>query len=112
DAAIYPKVSATWVVSEEAFWRVGPITSLRLRSAWGKAGRQPDSFAAVTIYNPMIGRGGSAAVRPGTFGNPNVGPEISDEVELGFDAAFFDDRITTEATYFYQRTKDALLPVA
>jgi hypothetical protein len=33
DAAIYPKLSAAWVVSEEPFWRWGHmVNSLRLRS--------------------------------------------------------------------------------
>jgi TonB-dependent starch-binding outer membrane protein SusC len=112
DAAIYPKVSATWVVSEETFWQVAPVSSLRLRGAWGRAGRQPSTFAAVTIYNPIVARGGQPSVRPGTYGNPNVGPEVSEEIELGFDAAFFNDRISTEATYFSQKTTNALLNVA
>jgi TonB-linked SusC/RagA family outer membrane protein len=109
NAAIYPKLSATWVVSDEAFWNTDLVNSLRLRSAWGRAGRQPSTFAAVTIYQPIVGPGGTPAVRPETFGNANVGPEVSTELEVGFDAAFFNDRISTEATYFTQRVTDALL---
>jgi len=111
DAAIYPKVSATWVMSEESFWDVGFMSSLRLRGAWGKAGRQPDTFAAVTLFAPSVGSGGTAAVTPQTKGNPDVGPEVGTELELGFDAAFFNDRISTEFTYFNQTTEDALLGV-
>ena len=111
EAAIYPKVSATWVISEESFWNVGFINSMRLRGAWGKAGRQPDTFAAVTLFAPSVGSGGVAAVTPQTFGNANVGPEVGQELELGFDAAFLNDRISTEFTYFYQKTTDALVSV-
>lgn len=112
NAAIYPKLSAAWVLSDEDFWRFGDyIGSFRLRSAWGKAGRQPSTFAAVTLFTPSVGPGGSAAVSPGTLGNPEVGPEVSQEIELGFDAAFLDDRITTEFTYFSQRVKDMLVSV-
>ncbi|MQA90855.1 MAG: TonB-dependent receptor plug domain-containing protein, partial [Gemmatimonas sp.] len=32
DAAIYPKVSGTWVISEEGFWNFPLVSSLRLRS--------------------------------------------------------------------------------
>src|SRR6185295_18612593 len=42
DLEYYPKVSATWVLSEESFWGLDFVSSLRLRGAWGKAGRQPD----------------------------------------------------------------------
>src|SRR5690606_13471036 len=34
DAQIYPKLSATWVVSDEPFWNVAGVNSLRLRGAW------------------------------------------------------------------------------
>jgi TonB-linked SusC/RagA family outer membrane protein len=111
DAAYYPKLSATWVVSEESFWNVGAINSLRLRGAWGKAGRQPGTFDAVTTFNPSVGPGGAAAVTPGTRGNPDVGPEVGQELEVGFDMALFDDRVSTEFTYFNQKTTDALVSV-
>jgi TonB-linked SusC/RagA family outer membrane protein len=111
DAAIYPKVSATWVVSEESFWNVGFINSLRLRGAWGKAGRQPDTFDAVTVFSPSVGPGGVAAVTPSQRGNPNVGPEVGSELEVGFDMALLDDRVSTEFTYFRQKTTDALVSV-
>lgn len=111
DAAYYPKLSATWVLSEESFWNVGAINSLRLRGAWGKAGRQPDTFAAVTLFAPSVGSGGVAAVTPSTYGNPDVGPEVGQELEIGFDMALFNDRISTEFTFFSQKTTDALVSV-
>lgn len=111
NAAYYPKVSATWVLSEESFWNVGAINSLRLRGAWGRAGRQPGTFDAVTTFNPSIGPAGAAAVTPGTRGNPDVGPEVGTELEIGFDMALFNDRVSTEFTYFNQKTTDALVSV-
>jgi TonB-linked SusC/RagA family outer membrane protein len=113
DAAVYPKFSATWVLSEEPFWadRLGFINQFRFRSAWGKAGRQPDTFAAVTLYRPEVGPGGNPAVSTDVLGNPDLGPEVSSELELGFDAAFLDDRFSTEFTYYNQKVKDALIAV-
>ena len=111
DAAIYPKLSGTWVISEESFWNLDFINSLRLRSAWGKAGRQPQTFAAVTLFRPSIGSGSTPAITPQTFGNPDVGPEIGTEVEFGFDIALLDDRLSTEFTYYYQKITDALVSV-
>jgi TonB-linked SusC/RagA family outer membrane protein len=111
DFAVYPKVSATWVISEEAFWNLDFVNSLRLRSAWGKAGRQPSTFDAVTVFAPSVGSGGTAAVTPDQRGNPKVGPEVSAELELGFDLALLDDRISLEFTRFNQTTYDALVSV-
>ena len=114
DAAIYPKFSATWVLSEEAFWggMADWVNQFRFRSAWGKAGRQPDTFAAVTLYRPEVGPGGNPAVSTDVLGNPDLGPEVSTELELGFDAALFDDRISAEFTYYNQKVNDALIDVA
>lgn len=112
DAAIYPKISAAWVISDEPFWREQRyVNSLRLRSAWGKSGRQPSTFAAVTLFAPAVGPAGSPAVNPSTLGNANIGPEVGEEIEVGLDAAFLNDRVTTELTYFYQKTTNALATV-
>ncbi|MEX2581631.1 MAG: SusC/RagA family TonB-linked outer membrane protein [Gemmatimonadota bacterium] len=111
DAAIYPKLSATWVLSEEPFWNTSVLSSLRLRTAWGKAGRQPGTFDAVTLFAPAVGPGFGPAVTPRARGNADVGPEVSTELEVGFDAGIFNDRISTEFTYFTQRLDDALINV-
>jgi len=108
----YPKVSGTWVVSEEGFWDFDLVSSLRVRGAWGKAGRQPDALAGFSTYAAVPGPGGAPAIRPQAPGNPAVQPEVSTELELGFDVALLNDRISGEFTYFDRTDKDALLGVA
>ena len=107
----YPKLAGTWVVSEESFWNVDLINSLRLRGAWGQAGRQPDAFARVTRYSVVGGPAGSSMLKPAGPGNSDVGPERSTEIELGADIALFDDRISAEFTWFRKKNEDALLAV-
>lgn len=111
NAAIYPKFAATWVLSEETFWNVAAVNTFRLRAAWGMAGRQPDVFAATTLYAPQPGPLDKPMVRPGAMGNPDLGPEVSKELEIGFDAGLFDDRVGVTFTHYRQKTKDALLQV-
>ena len=108
---VYPKVSGTWVVSEESFWNFDAIGSLRLRGAWGKAGRQPDTFAGVNTFGVIAGMGGGSALDPESVGNAEVGPERGTEIELGFDYALFDERISGEFTWYSQKNEDALLDV-
>ena len=107
----YPKVSGTWVVSEESFWNVGLINSLRLRAAWGQAGRQPDTFAGVNTFSVTTGPGGTSALNPSSSGNPLVGPERSTELELGFDYSLLSDRVSGEFSWYNRKTEDALLGV-
>src|SRR5690606_21116911 len=110
-ALIYPKLSGTWVISEESFWNVGPVNSLRLRGAWGKAGRQPSALAGINTFEAIPGPGGAAAIRPASPGNPKIEPEVSTELELGFDVAFLDDRIAGEFTHYWRSDDKQLLPI-
>ena len=111
DAAIYPKFSGAWVLSEEEFFDMPVVNSFRLRGAWGQAGRQPDAFAAVSLYTPVTGPNSLPALRPGSIGNADLGPEVGTEIEIGFDAGLFDDRASLTFTFYDQETADALLPV-
>ena len=111
-AVTYPKVAATWMISEEGFWNLDLVNSFRLRGAWGRAGRQPDAFAGAYQYGVISGAGGSTALDPLSPGNPEVGPETSTELELGFDIALLDDRLAGEFTWFNEKNEDALLGVA
>ncbi len=106
----YPKASATWVVSDEDFWSES-LGSLRLRTAFGQSGRAPGTFDAVRTWDP-IGYIGRPAFQPENRGNPDLGPEVTSEIEFGFDGSWFEDRLGAEFTYYYQRTSDALMDVS
>lgn len=113
----YPKLSASWVVSEEPFFDpLGWVDQLKLRAAWGQAGNAPDPFAAVTSYgvwqtvDPLTGEVVSGT-RLLSLGNPDVKPERGSEIEFGFDAALFANRLGVEFTYYDKTTRDALMRV-
>ncbi len=110
-AAYYPKLSASWVVSEEPFFQpyTGRINSLKLRGAWGEAGQQPDVFAALRLYAPQTGPGGVPVVTPSSFGNPALRPERGKELEVGFDLGLFNDRTTLTYTHYNKTTTDAIV---
>lgn len=105
----YPKVSASWVVSEEPFWRLRQVDNLRLRAAWGESGQQPQNFAALRTYEPITGQAGAAAVTPQFVGNAELGPERAREIEVGLDASLFNQRIGIDFTYYNQKTRDAIV---
>ncbi|MGI9181994.1 MAG: SusC/RagA family TonB-linked outer membrane protein [Longimicrobiaceae bacterium] len=105
----YPKVSGSYVISEEAFWSEA-LGSMKLRAAYGQSGRAPGAFDAVKTW-AAVGYAGQPAFFPRNLGNANLGPERTAEVELGFDAAFLRNRLTTEFTWYHQKTTDALFRV-
>ncbi len=112
DFVVYPKFSASWVVSDEPFFKsLTWANSLKLRTAWGKAGQQPDVFAAVRTYAPETGDGGLPTLTPENVGNPDLKPEVGQEWEGGFDASFLEDRIGLEFTYYNKKTTNAIAQV-
>jgi TonB-linked SusC/RagA family outer membrane protein len=108
----YPKASASWVASDESFWPKA-ISEMKFRAAWGQSGRAPGAFDAVRTWENANGTGwgGQPAFFPLNVGNPDIGPERTSEIELGFDAAAFGDRLTTQFTWYKRDIRDALFNV-
>lgn len=116
--AYYPSVSASWVVSDEPFFknRWGNqewLTSLRLRSAYGVSGQKPGFRQADTFLNgAAVAAPGSkelTAVVIGGTGNANLKPEKSAETEVGADLGLLRDRVSLTYTHYSKTTRDALI---
>jgi TonB-linked SusC/RagA family outer membrane protein len=110
----YPKVQASYVISEEDFFNVGFVDQLKLRGAWGQAGNPPAPFVADRTYGPDVAVENGNVVNllsPQSFGNPDLKAETGSEIELGFDASMWEGRMGLEFTYYNQTTQDALIAV-
>lgn len=108
----YPKVNFSWLLSEEPFFDLGFVESLKVRGAWGQAGQQPDVFAARRLFEPATGPGGVPTVTPQNIGNPNLKPEVGDEWEVGFESGLLNGRLSLDVTYYRQLRKDAIVQQA
>jgi TonB-dependent starch-binding outer membrane protein SusC len=104
---IFPKVDVSYVISEHDFVP-NAISTLRLRGAYGAAGMQPGTFDRVRTWSPTSAIGAQPAVIPGNLGNPDLKSEVTHEYEAGLDASLLNDRLSVEATYYYQVTEGAL----
>ena len=113
---VYPKVSASYVMSDESWFPkssiFGHISSFRARLAYGASGVQPGSNTANRTFDA------NAASIKGTdlpyeiyqtIGNDSLKPERSTEWEGGFDSRLFGSRLEFNLTYFSRLTKDALI---
>ncbi|HET8770877.1 MAG TPA: SusC/RagA family TonB-linked outer membrane protein [Gemmatimonadaceae bacterium] len=109
DRVYYPKFSASWVISEEPFFDQPWVDALKLRAAYGEAGKQPITYSALQTYASASGPGDVATVTPQFLGNADLGPERSKEMEMGFDVGAFGDRLGVEVTYYSKRTTDAIM---
>lgn len=105
----YPKASISLVPSDLASWGspLG-VNTLRLRFAWGKSGRQPGAFDKFTTFSPLRGELG-AGLAPSNLGNPSLRPEVATEVEGGFEAGIWSDRLGINATAWQRIVNDLLI---
>ena len=108
----YPKVSASYVISDESFWQSSFLShvasTMKLRAAYGQAGRAPGAFDWLRSYD-AVGWGGLPALRTRNLGNPDLGPERSAETEVGFESSSLNGRIGVDLTYYRTRTTNALI---
>ena len=113
-AAYYPKVSASWVVSEEPWFKVPFLNDLRLRGALGAAGTQPGTFDAARLYSSTTGYLDQPALIPQSFGNPKLKPERSQELELGFESTVLNGKVDLSYTHYGRKVTDAIVqaPIA
>ncbi|HEX5076119.1 MAG TPA: TonB-dependent receptor, partial [Gemmatimonadaceae bacterium] len=91
-------------------------SSLRLRAAIGTTGRAPTAGAALTTLSSApsaLVSGTTTTVESGAIplnpGNSDLKPEKGTEIEAGFDASLFNDRMNLEVTYFDKTSKNLLL---
>ncbi len=112
----FPKLSLSYLLSDEPFFPFKEqIPVLRVRLAYGQAGRQPGPTDRLRLYGattPTFVDGQTVeGVELKKLGNTKLEPERSTEIEGGFDADVFDDRLTLSVTGFQKTTRDAMLDV-
>jgi TonB-dependent starch-binding outer membrane protein SusC len=106
----YPKVGLSYVLSEHAFWPDW-FETFKLRGALGESGKAPGAFDATRTWDPIAGDDAKPGFSPNQIGNPELGPETTRELELGFEASAFAGRYSLDFTFFDTRTLDALIQV-
>lgn len=115
----FPAVSVGWTVSEENFFAPlkDHVSSLKLRASWGQNG----SLAALSgyaystdmalggLYPFVMGNSYITSAAPSTMGNDELKWETSEQINVGIDARFLNDRLTFSMDYFDKKTKDLLV---
>ncbi len=104
---VFPKYSGSYRFQKPL---TDKIDEFKVRAAWGQSGNRPRWADRDLLFadGGVIGGQGSL-VSPGTLGNVNIKPEVMNELEYGFDAAFFGSRIGLEFTRYERKISDLLL---
>ena len=120
---VFPSVAAGWVVSSEP-WMEGTknvLDYLKIRASWGQNGNcAVDNFqylATVSIGPDnggyAFGHGALENWQTGSYAdklaNADISWETSEQIDLGFDARFFNNRLNLTFDWYQKNTKDWLV---
>ena len=118
----FPSFSAGWRISREKFMAATSkwLSDLKLRASWGINGNDLiDNEAFYSKYLMSLNKGSynmtgdGSTLAPGAFRvrttNPDLKWERTYQTNVGFDAAFFNNRLSVSFDYFYKQTKDMLV---
>ena len=105
----YPKANLAINLTSFDFLTSDVLDQLKLRVAYGEAGRFANFNDRFNAYNPTFIGGNSGLITSTLLGNSNVGPERQSELEFGTDISVFDNRLSLIATYYIKNVDDLLL---
>jgi TonB-linked SusC/RagA family outer membrane protein len=126
---LFPAVSLGWAVSNEKFFEPlhQTVSFLKLRASWGQNGTSSmlagswlwnNSIIGVTFngitMSPVLYPFGNElnytnAYFPNVLGNPVLGWERQEQMDMGLDARFLSDRLTLGFDYFNKQSKDLIM---
>lgn len=110
----FPAVSIGWNLKREAFLEnAAALSTLKLRAGYGITGTEPsDPYISLSRLNfntyTLINGQWIQAVNPSSNPNPNLRWEKKEELNLGLDYAFINNRISGSIDLYKRTTKDLL----
>ena len=121
--ATFPAVSAGWNMTNEPWFREGRpdwINQLKLRASWGRNGNENiGNFRYASLMDTgqeyYFGIGATpygnmySGASPAALANPTIRWEESEQVDVGFDARLFGDRLSFGYDFYNKRTKGMLM---
>ncbi|MDR1160741.1 MAG: TonB-dependent receptor [Tannerellaceae bacterium] len=111
----FPSAAVAWKLSNEAFMEdLREVTSMKLRASWGRTGNQDiGNYPSLSTYssgNATVWGGAKVnGIQPSKMPNADLKWETTDQLNIGLDFGFFNNRITGGIDYFQKRTTDMLL---
>lgn len=112
----FPSVSAGWVFTNEDFFESSSkLTYGKLRASWGQngslssvgLGEWMNSIGANLLYPDGAGNLIVGAA-PTSLAYPQLTWETSEQIDIGVELGFLDNKLSLTADYFIKKTKDLL----
>jgi iron complex outermembrane receptor protein len=103
----FPSFSAAWNISNEKFFHVNTINSLKLRGGWGRTGNQEFPSGSSQARYSFTDNGGLGQTNNP---NPDLKWQSDKQFNIGFDVSLLNSRLSATVDYFNKTTTDLLFP--
>lgn len=109
----YPSVTASVLLSEAFGWRSKAVNYLKIRGGWSQVGADANPYQLATVFTSETAFNGNPLQSSSTIGmNLNLKPEKTSSIEAGFEAAFWDNRLCLDFTYYKTDSRNQILKLA
>ena len=109
----YPSVTASVLLSEAFGWRSKAVNCLKIRGGWSQVGADANPYQLATVFTSETAFNGNPLQSSSTIGmNSNLKPENTSSIEAGFEAAFWDNRLYLDFTYYKTDSRNQILKLA
>jgi hypothetical protein len=112
---LYPGVSVSFLPSEAFNWNSSTVNDLKLRLGYGTSAGFPSPYRTRNVLNQNARAFQNAAGTifqtqsvSTTLGNPNLTPELHQEVEFGVEATMFNNKLRFDLSLYEKNTKDLI----
>lgn len=108
--AMFPSVSAAWLISNEDFIKNTPaVSNLKLKASWGKTGMKDiGPYRYMEMFSFSSQYDGQPAAVPTQMANPDLTWEQTDQYNIGLEIGLF-KRMDIEVDFYRNMTKDLLV---
>ncbi len=113
---VYVKASLSYVLSSADYWKNTSLSSwwntFKLRTAYGQSGNLTGigAYDRINAYSGIAFLNNVSLYSSFQLANENIKPERQDELEVGTDLGFLQNRLTLSFNYYNKKVKDLLLP--
>ncbi|WP_209401311.1 TonB-dependent receptor [Pseudozobellia sp. WGM2] len=111
--AVFPALSAGWILSKENFLNDSKISFLKIRLGYGEVGNTSidpyQTLGGLDRTSYAFGNEGAFGFGQAEIANSELSWEISKTVNLGLDFGIFQNRISGSLELYDTKTKDLLL---
>jgi len=113
----FPSISLGWVLSREDFWNLAVVNFLKLRVSWGQNGsiQSLGNFEYVSTIKTdaessyyLSGGTRLTGSEPSSLSNPDLVWETSEQIDIGFDVRFLQNKLSFSTDFYRKKTIDLI----